>query len=478
MYIKDIKAEALKRLAINRYQAMLIYGVVYTIILNFAIITYALWVYGIVLYILLFVMMAPLSYSLSDFYIKAYKCQKVDPFRIFEGFNKYNFERIIILQLVRTGLILLSSLLLIVPGIIYACRTSMSVYLLRANPKMKPIQALKASNKIMKGFTGNFFKMAMTFTGWFLLGIVTLGLGLIWMFPYFNLSKVVYYKRVLQSDKTVYADLSVSKEETAVNEEVEEDNVATKLIKMQLSQEIESLNSKIKKVTSELPISTPLVSKETDSEINANPKQEDIVYSDKLKSSDKVKTNPLSALDNFTNDIKTNDISFDDEITSVNILISEPGISDVKEVALPVVKTVEKKPPNSISEPLTAKTIITNKEPILKVEAKPQGNLEANYVNSEPSLGNVQHGQSRDAIKQRIEQLRLEREKRTIPARPTPHSKELDSNFKEIPKTNEKQIDKKTIENNNTSKPIVKNQKYITGEFEREVIEIEVDEDK
>lgn len=80
----------------------------------------------------------------------------------------------------------------------------MAHYLLIANPKMKASTALTASNKVMSGKTGAYFSLCMSLVGWYLLGILTLGLGFIFIKPYTNLIKATYYKRNLQGDKTVY----------------------------------------------------------------------------------------------------------------------------------------------------------------------------------------------------------------------------------------------------------------------------------
>ena len=44
--------------------------------------------------------------------------------------------------------------------------------------------------------TGNFFKIivfGLSFVGWFILGILTMGIGLVWVLPYFSISFANYY---------------------------------------------------------------------------------------------------------------------------------------------------------------------------------------------------------------------------------------------------------------------------------------------
>lgn len=211
MQVREIKTEAKERFALNRYHAMLVYGVVFTLALNIAVLTtvlsllniWAIW-YGIILIFLFLLMLAPFGFGMTGFYLKLYRFEKMDAFHIFDGFNKYNLERVVVLKLLKTALWLAFTLLLIVPGVIFSIRTSMATYLLRANPKLKPKDALKASNRIMKGHSGKYFHLAVSFVGWWFMGLLTCGLGYIWVAPYFNTAKIVFYKRELQGDKTVY----------------------------------------------------------------------------------------------------------------------------------------------------------------------------------------------------------------------------------------------------------------------------------
>ncbi|MCI8596789.1 MAG: DUF975 family protein [Clostridia bacterium] len=229
MRVKEIKSEAKERFALNREHAMIIYGVVYTLALNIALLStllcvvskYAIW-YCIILIIVFLLLLGPFGFGMTGFYLKMYRAEKAEAQHIFDGFNKKNLERVIVLLLLKFVLWLAFTILLIVPGIIFLLRTSMSVYLLRANPELKPKDALKLSNKVMKGRTGKYFGLALSFAGWFLLGIITCGLVFIWVLPYFNSAKVVFYKRELEGDTGVYVNrVSEAPEEVAALTETE-----------------------------------------------------------------------------------------------------------------------------------------------------------------------------------------------------------------------------------------------------------------
>lgn len=115
-----------------------------------------------------------------------------------------SLPNILLLNLIRTLLGFLLLLCLIVPGVIYLVRTSMANHLLIANPKMKAVTALKASNKVMSGRTGEYLALCCSYIGWWFIGILTFGLGFVFISPYMKLAKTVYYKRNLQGDKANY----------------------------------------------------------------------------------------------------------------------------------------------------------------------------------------------------------------------------------------------------------------------------------
>lgn len=218
MRISEIKKQAKERFAAYRYQTMLTYGVVYVIALNIAVMTMLLWVankwsigYGILLIAAFLIMLAPLSYGMAGFYLKLYKYESGNPTIALEGFVRSNLGRAIALALLRFALWLAFTLLLVVPGIIFAIRTSMATNILRANPKLRPVDALKASNRVMKSHSMHYFALMSSFTGWFLLGLVTCFAGFMWVLPYVNLAKIVFYKRELQGDNKAYESAPVQK---------------------------------------------------------------------------------------------------------------------------------------------------------------------------------------------------------------------------------------------------------------------------
>ncbi len=219
MSIKDIKSEARHKLVLNMHQAIVIYAVEFMLLATLiAFIVLAclcigganlaagiiMLIYGIILVLFAVICIQVVGFATVDFYLASYKCKPYNIRRIGDVLARSGITKILLMSLKRTLLAFLLLLCLIVPGVIYIIRTSMAAHLLIANPKMKASTALSASNKVMSGKTGGYFSLMMSMFGWWLLGLLTVGLGYVFILPYINLCKTVYYKRNLQGDTAVY----------------------------------------------------------------------------------------------------------------------------------------------------------------------------------------------------------------------------------------------------------------------------------
>jgi len=98
---------------------------------------------------------------------------------------------------------LLWSLLLIIPGIIASLSYSQTYYILADDEKISAREAIKKSKKIMMGNKWKYFVLGLSFLGWFILSIFTLGIGLIWLLPYMNISMAKFYEDVKEQSPVV-----------------------------------------------------------------------------------------------------------------------------------------------------------------------------------------------------------------------------------------------------------------------------------
>ena len=92
--------------------------------------------------------------------------------------------------------IFLWTLLLIIPGIIKTFAYSLTPYILKDNPELSCLQAIERSRLMMKGNKWRLFVLILSFIGWFLLGILSLGIGFFWIAPYVYTTMGAFYEDV------------------------------------------------------------------------------------------------------------------------------------------------------------------------------------------------------------------------------------------------------------------------------------------
>lgn len=88
------------------------------------------------------------------------------------------------------------SLLLVVPGIIASYALFLTPYILKDNPELSIMETLRLSRKMMEGHKMQLFKLQLSFLGWILLSVLTLGVGLLWLMPYMMTAMAAFYQDV------------------------------------------------------------------------------------------------------------------------------------------------------------------------------------------------------------------------------------------------------------------------------------------
>ncbi|KXY18295.1 DUF975 family protein [Bacillus sp. FSL K6-0067] len=113
-------------------------------------------------------------------------------FRWFQDLNKF-VEAFLIYLLVKIY-IWLWTLLFIIPGIIKSFSYSMTYFIINDHPEYSMNQAITESRRMMDGHKIEYFLLCLSFIGWFLLSVITLGVGFLWLAPYFYTTKAEFYK--------------------------------------------------------------------------------------------------------------------------------------------------------------------------------------------------------------------------------------------------------------------------------------------
>lgn len=110
-----------------------------------------------------------------------------------------NFDRsktAIWARILRSIKIALWTLLFVIPGIVASYKFALMEFVLADNPEMSAREALKESKELMSGNKWRLFCLQLSFIGWYLLGILTLGIAFIWIVPYQQASYAEFYRDV------------------------------------------------------------------------------------------------------------------------------------------------------------------------------------------------------------------------------------------------------------------------------------------
>lgn len=138
----------------------------------------------------------PMSYGYACSFLALSRGEE-DPFNINCLFRCYkDWARLISTLFLQYIYIVLWTLLLIIPGIIKTMSYSMTIFILRDYPELKNNDAIELSMAMMDGHKWELFVLYLTFIGWGLLCIFTLGIGYFWLEPYMISSMANFYQKV------------------------------------------------------------------------------------------------------------------------------------------------------------------------------------------------------------------------------------------------------------------------------------------
>ena len=138
------------------------------------------------------------------FFLNLCRYNHADIKDLFKGFN--DFGNAFLLELVRTLIIILWLLVFIIPGIIKMFSWSLAYYIQKDNPDWNYKKVLDTSSQWMKGHKWELFLLELSFIGWILLSIITLGFALIYVVPYITATRAEYYEYIKSLNESVEVD--------------------------------------------------------------------------------------------------------------------------------------------------------------------------------------------------------------------------------------------------------------------------------
>ena len=148
----------------------------------------------------IFLLAGALTAGLLTYHRKIWRGEEGELKDLFSKFNK-DFPRITKMYLLQTLYVFLWTLLFIIPGIVMAIAYSQAYFLMLDDPDLQAVDALNKSKELMRGRKWEYFVMYLSFLGWAILGLLTLGILYLWLNPYILQTVTGYYEEVIRPAK-------------------------------------------------------------------------------------------------------------------------------------------------------------------------------------------------------------------------------------------------------------------------------------
>ena len=118
---------------------------------------------------------------------------------LFEGC--YDFGPNLGLGVMHSLLLTFWTFLFIIPGIIKSYSYALVYYIKAENPDYTWRECIAESQFLMKGYKMKLFKLHLSFIGWAILSLFTLGIGLLWLNSYIHTSTAIFYEELKSSQE-------------------------------------------------------------------------------------------------------------------------------------------------------------------------------------------------------------------------------------------------------------------------------------
>ncbi|MEG2394641.1 MAG: DUF975 family protein [Ruthenibacterium sp.] len=135
---------------------------------------------------------APVLVGQSRYFMEA-RAGNAPFLSLFSVFGKPGYGNVVKVSFLTQLYIFLWSLLLIVPGIIKSYEYCLVPYILSERPDMDTSRALELSRTMTDGEKWNIFVLGLSFLGWELLGMLCLGIGVLFVTPYVQATTAELY---------------------------------------------------------------------------------------------------------------------------------------------------------------------------------------------------------------------------------------------------------------------------------------------
>ena len=134
----------------------------------------------------------PLEWGFTVYFLNLIRNEDIRYERLFDGYK--DFVRLFLAGFLVTIAVIIGICLFIVPGIIIAMMFSQTEFILKDDKEISAADAIMKSMRMMEGHKAELFWLIFSFIGWFILACLTLGIGFLFLAPYFNSTMAHYYE--------------------------------------------------------------------------------------------------------------------------------------------------------------------------------------------------------------------------------------------------------------------------------------------
>ena len=146
---------------------------------------------------LLIILLGPITAGVAAVFLKMRREGTKADFESLLWCTKENrFVSTLLLGLMETIFLTLWFCLFIIPCIVKSYAYSMSFYIQQDHPEYDWNQCITESRKLMDGKKANLFLLDLSFIGWIIVSLFTLGIGMLWVQPYMEAAHAAFYEDI------------------------------------------------------------------------------------------------------------------------------------------------------------------------------------------------------------------------------------------------------------------------------------------
>lgn len=138
----------------------------------------------------------PLEWGFCVFFLNLVRQQDIRLERLFDGYK--DFVRVFLTEFLVALAVFAGVLLFIVPGIILAVMFSQAEFIIKDDKEISCVDAMRQSAAMMEGHKWEYFVLVLSFIGWAVLSLLTLGIGFLFLAPYYQTTLAHYYEDLKQ----------------------------------------------------------------------------------------------------------------------------------------------------------------------------------------------------------------------------------------------------------------------------------------